>query len=84
MKINTVNAFKSISVSHSAMQRLAQHPKSRELIESFGIDPHNFVPVVVTEIDVEQWIKLLQFYAKKCRYNPAKEILASLKGIIKA
>lgn len=65
------------------MQRLAEQPKTRVLIESFGIDPYNFTPMVAIEITTEQWIKLLQFYAKKCRYNPAREILAKLKRIIK-
>jgi hypothetical protein len=83
MKINTEKAFRSISISSLAMQRLAEQPKSRILIESFGIDPHNFTPVVAVEIDIEQWIRLLQFYAKKCRYYPAREILAGLKKIIK-
>jgi hypothetical protein len=83
MKINTVRAFSSIYISPLAMQRLAEQPKSRILIESFGINPHNFTPVVAVEINAEQWIRLLQFYAKKCRYNPAREILAGLKKIIK-
>jgi hypothetical protein len=83
MKINTEKAFKSISISPLAMQRLAEQPKSRILIESFGIDPHNFTPAVAVEINIEQWIRLLQFYAKKCRYYPAREILAGLKKIIK-
>jgi hypothetical protein len=83
MRINTVKAFSSIYISPLAMQRLAGQPKTRILIESFGIDPHNFTPVVAVEINIEQWIRLLQFYAKKCRYNPAREILAKLKRIIK-
>jgi hypothetical protein len=83
MKINTARAFSSIYISPLAMQRLAEQPKSRILIESFGINPRNFTPVVAVEINAEQWIRLLQFYAKKCRYNPAREILAGLKKIIK-
>jgi hypothetical protein len=84
LKINTIKAFRSISISTSAIQRLAWNPKSRIVLESFGIDPDNFTPVLAVEISLEQWIRLLQFYAKKCRYIPAREILAELKKIIKS
>jgi hypothetical protein len=83
MRIDTAKAFKSIHIDPSAMQRLAEQPKSRILIERFGIDPEKFTPVVAEEISIEQWIRLLQFYAKFCRYRPAKEILAKLRRIIK-
>lgn len=84
MRINTSKAFQSIQVSPSAMQRLAEQPKTRSLIESFGIEPENFTPVIAVEISIEQWIVLLQFYAKRCRYYPAREILRKLKRIIKS
>jgi hypothetical protein len=80
--INTEKAFESISIRVSAIQRLARNPKKRLLLESFKIDTNNFNPVIATEISIEEWIKVLQFYAKKCDYQPARDILAGLKEII--
>jgi hypothetical protein len=82
LKISTERAFESISINVSGIQRLAKKPKNRILLESFGINPDNFIPVVAAEISVEQWIRVLQFYAKKCEYQPARDILAGLKKII--
>lgn len=82
-KINTVQAFRSIFIDISAIQRLSRNPKDRVLLESFGVDPNNFTPVVAEKIDLEQWVKLLQFYAKKTRYIPARELLAGMKKLIK-
>jgi hypothetical protein len=76
LEISTKKAFESIFVSASGIQRLAENPKSRILLESFGINPHHFTPVIAGEISVEQWIRVLQFYAKECKYNPAKDLLA--------
>lgn len=81
-KIDTVKAFRSISIEISAMQRLCQFPKSRKLIESYGIDPCNFDPVIAAEIDILQWVKILLFYKQECRLKHAKDILACLKEII--
>jgi hypothetical protein len=81
-KIDTEKSFKSISMPVSAIQRLFKNRKDRKLLESYGIDPCNFDPVVAAEIDVEQWVKILLFYKKECRYKPAKDILAGLKKII--
>lgn len=81
LTINTEKAFESISMPISAIQKLARNPKKRILLERFGIDPSNFSPVIATEISVEEWIKVLQFYAKKCEYQLAKDILTSLKEI---
>lgn len=83
LKINTKKAFESISISTLAIQRLAWNPKSRILLESFGINPDHFTPVLAMEISLDQWIRLLQFYAKRCRYSPARKILAELKKIIR-
>jgi hypothetical protein len=82
LKINTVKAFKSVYISVLATQRLSQNAKTRTLLESFGINPYNFTPVIAKEISVEQWIRLLKFYAKECKYKPAINILADLKKII--
>jgi hypothetical protein len=57
--------------------------QSRILLESFGIDTNYFIPVVAAEISIEQWVRVLQFYAKRCKYEPAKDILAGLTKIIK-
>jgi hypothetical protein len=84
MRINAEKAFRSISMPIVNMKGLCEYPKHRAILESFGVDPRNFTPVIANEISVEQWIKVLQFYAKKCNYIPAKEILAGLKKIIKA
>jgi hypothetical protein len=82
LKIDTVKAFKSISIEISAMERLCQFSKSRRLLESYGIDLCNFDPVAAAEIDMEEWVKILLFYKKECRYKPAKDILAGLKKVI--
>jgi hypothetical protein len=82
LMVDTEKAFESISISVSAIQRLARNQKKRRLLESFGIEPDNFTPVVATEITIDQWIKVLQFYAKKCEYQPARDILTDLKKII--
>jgi hypothetical protein len=84
LKIDAEKAFKSISMPIVNMKGLCEKPKYRVILESFGIDPRNFTPVIADEISIEQWIKVLQFYAKKCNYVPAREILAGLKKIIKA
>jgi hypothetical protein len=82
LKISTEKAFESIFIGASGMQRLAENPKNRILLESFGIESHNFTPVIAAEISIEQWVKILRFYAKECKYNPAKNILAELKKIM--
>ncbi len=82
LKIDTEKSFKSISIPIPAIQRLAKNRKNRVLLERYGINPCNFDPVVATEIEMEQWVRILLFYAKECRYKPAKDILASLKKII--
>jgi hypothetical protein len=84
LKIDAQKAFKSISMPIVNMKGLCEKPKYRVALESFGIDLENFTPVIADEISVEQWIKVLQFYAKKGNYMPAQEILAGLKKIIKA
>lgn len=84
LKIGTEKAFESISINVSAIQSLAKNPKKRILLESFGIEPDNFTPAIAVEISVEQWVKVLQFYAKKCEYQPARDILARLRKIIMA
>jgi hypothetical protein len=82
LTINTEKAFESIFMRASAIQRLAKNPKKRIILEHFGIDPQNFYPLIATEISAEEWIKVLQFYAKRCEYQLARDILASLKEII--
>lgn len=82
LKIDVVKAFRSISIDILAMQRLCQGAKNRRLLESYGIDPQNFDPVIASELDVIQWVKILIFYKQECRYKPAKDILAGLKKII--
>jgi hypothetical protein len=82
LRIDTAEAFRSISIEVSAMQRLCRFPKNRKLLESYGIDPCNFDPVIVEEIDVLQWVKILLFYKQECRLKPAKDILAGFKEII--
>jgi hypothetical protein len=81
-KIDMEKSFKSISIPIPAIQRLAKNGKNRVLLERYGINPCNFDPVVAAEIDMEQWVRILLFYAKECRYKPAKDILADLKKII--
>jgi hypothetical protein len=82
LKIDAVQAFRSISIEISAIQRLCQNSKTRILLESYGIDPFNFDPVIAAEIDMVQWVKILVFYKKECRYKPAKDILTDLKKVI--
>jgi hypothetical protein len=82
LKIDTAKAFWSISIDILAMQRLCQGSKNRRLLESYGIDPRNFDPVISSEIDVIEWVKILIFYEQESRYKPAKNILAGLKKII--
>jgi hypothetical protein len=82
LKVNTEKAFNSIFIRVSAIQRLARNPIKRILLESFEIEPDNFTPVIVAEISIDQWIKILRFYANKCEYQPAKDILAGLNKII--
>jgi hypothetical protein len=82
LKIDTVKAFWSISIDILAMQRLCRGAKNRKLLESYGIDCHNFDPVIAPEIDVIQWVRILIFYKEECRYKPAKNILAGLEKII--
>lgn len=82
LKVSTEKALKSISINISGIQMLAESPKTRILLESFGINPYLFTPVPADEISIEQWIRVLQFYAKECKYNPAKNILARLKKIM--
>jgi hypothetical protein len=84
LKIDTAEAFASISIDIDAIQRLSQNPRDRVLLEHFGINVNNFTPVVVERIELGQWIKLLQFYAKKARYIPARENLAGMKTLLKA
>jgi hypothetical protein len=83
LNIDTEKAFESISISVSGLQRLAKKHKSRILLESFGININNFIPVISAEISIEQWVRVLQFYDKKCKYKPAKDILAGLKKILR-
>jgi hypothetical protein len=82
LKIDTAKAFRSISIEISAMQRLCQGSKNRRLLENYGINLCNFDPVISAEIDVMEWVKILLFYTKECRYKPAKDILAGLKKVI--
>jgi hypothetical protein len=82
LKIDTEKAFESISIGVSGIQRVARNPKKRILLENFGIDIDNLIPVIATEISVEQWIRILRFYAKKCEYQPAIDTLAGLKRMI--
>jgi hypothetical protein len=81
-RVDTEKSFKSISIPVSAIQRLFKNRRDRILLESYGIDPCNFDPVVAVEIDTEQWVKILLFYKKECKYKPAKDILAGLNKII--
>jgi hypothetical protein len=83
LNIDTEKAFESISISVSGLQRLAKKHKSRILLESFGINTDNFIPVISAQISIEQWVRVLQFYDKKCKYKPAKDILADLKKILR-
>lgn len=83
MKINTMQAFRSINLDHLSMQRLAQNPKTQNLIRAFGIDPGIFTPTIAPEISAEEWIRVLRFYAEKAGYQPARDILTNLKRIIK-
>jgi hypothetical protein len=80
LKISTEKAFESIFISVSGIQRIAEDPKNRILLENFGVNIHNFTPVIAEEISLEQWIKVLQFYAKECKYYPAKDILKKIKN----
>jgi hypothetical protein len=80
LRISTKKAFESISISISGIQRIAEDPKSRILLEKFGVSPHDFTPMINEEISLEQWIKVLQFYAKECKYYPAKDILKKIKN----
>jgi hypothetical protein len=82
LKFDTEKSFRSISIPVVAMQRLARSEKNRALLERHGIDVHNFDPVIATEICMEQWVRILIFYASECKYEPAKNILAGLKKII--
>jgi hypothetical protein len=82
LKIDTVKAFRSISIEISAIQRLCQGSKNRRLLENYGINLSNFDPVVAVEIDVVEWVKILLFYKKECRYKPAKDILTGLKKVM--
>jgi hypothetical protein len=81
-RVDTEKSFKSISMPVSAIQRLFKNRRDRILLESYGIDPCNFDPVIAAKIDMEQWVKILLFYKQECRYKPAKDILTSLKKII--
>jgi hypothetical protein len=80
-RIDTVKAFKSISIQISAIQNLCRGSRSRALLESYGIDLHNFDPTVAAEIDELEWVKILLFYKNECRYKPAKDILAGFKSV---
>lgn len=82
LKFDTEKFFMLISVPIAAIQRLARSEKNRALLESYGIDANNFDPVIATEICMEQWVRILMFYAKECKYQPAKDILVGLKKII--
>jgi hypothetical protein len=84
LKIDPEKSFKSISMPIPAIQRLARNQKNRALLERYGINVCNFDPVVATEISMDQWVRILLFYAKECKYKPAKDILAGLKKIIVA
>jgi hypothetical protein len=73
LKIDAAKAFASISIDIDAIQRLSRYPKSRALLERFGINVNNFTPHIVKEIELEQWVKILQFYSKQARYIPARD-----------
>jgi hypothetical protein len=82
LKINTEKAFSSISLETSAMQRLARSRINQSLLKNYEIDLSNFEPVISTEIDIIQWVRILLFYKQECKYKPAIAILADLKKII--
>jgi GTP cyclohydrolase II len=83
LKIDVEESFKSIFLTVSGIQRLARNPRNRILLESFGINIDNLIPVAAPEISIEQWVRILKFYAKRCDYEPAKDILAGLKKIVR-
>jgi hypothetical protein len=82
LRINTEKAFSSISLETSAMQGLARNRINRVLLENYKIDLSNFDPVISTEIDIVQWVRILLFYKQECKYRPATDILTGLKKII--
>jgi hypothetical protein len=82
LKINTEKAFSSISLETSAMQRLARSRINQSLLKNYEIDLSNFEPVISTEIDIIQWVRILLFYKQECKYRPAIAILTDLKKIM--
>jgi hypothetical protein len=83
LKFDTAKAFALISIDINAMQRLSENPKDQVWLRRFGVNLENFTPVIAEEIELGQWIKILQFYAGKARYKPARRVLAEMKKMLK-
>ena len=82
-KINTIKALKTIGVEASAIQNLSKHSQTRKLLIKWGIDPDCYYPAVRLSISEEQWLKLIIFYARMVRYQPAIEFLKNVMDKIK-
>jgi hypothetical protein len=73
--VNAAKALKSINVETSAIQNLSKHPKTRNLLIKWGVDPDCYYPVMMLYISEEQWLKLIIFYARMAHYQPAIDFL---------
>jgi hypothetical protein len=83
LKIDTAEAFASISMDINAFQRLCRYPKSRALLETFEVNVDNFTPHIAEKIELEQWLNIVKFYSKQARYIPARKTLAGMKKMLK-
>jgi hypothetical protein len=74
-KINTIEALESICIIPSNLSSLSKYPKTRDLLQKWGIDPNCYYPEISEFISETEWVKVLIFYARKVRYEPARNVL---------
>jgi hypothetical protein len=74
-KINTIEALQSICINPSTLSSLSKYPKTRGLLQKWGIDPNCYYPEISEFISETEWVRVLIFYARKVRYEPARNVL---------
>jgi hypothetical protein len=76
-RVNVVKALEFIRIDPSGLSNLSKHPKTRCLLEKWGVDPNRYYPEIDTYISEAEWFKLLIFYARMAKYPPARTVLES-------
>jgi hypothetical protein len=74
-RVNTVKALEFIRIDPSGLTNLSKHPKTRCLLQKWGVDPDCYYPEMDTHISEAEWLRLLIFYARMAKYPPARAVL---------